>query len=146
MQGENMNLKKLIAAIVVSFILLLVSGFLIHGVWLANTYTQMRASGMNFRPETDMMHKMWVIWVSNLVYAFLFVFVYARGSENKPWVGQGIRFGIIATLFTVVPNTLNDYLVYNIPYTLAVKWMISGLVVLILMGVVVAGICRKPAA
>ncbi len=139
-----MNLKKLAIAIVVSFIILLVSGFLIHGVWLANTYTQMRASGMNFRPATDMMHKMWIIWVSNFVYAFLFVFVYARGSENKPWVGQGVRFGIIATLFTVVPNTLNDYLVYNISYTLAVKWMISGLVVLVIMGVVVAAICKKP--
>ena len=141
-----MNLKKLSAAIVVSFIILLVTGYLIHGVWLANTYKEMRASGMSFRPENAMMHKMWVIWVSNLIYAFLFVFVYARGAENKPWVGQGIRFGIIATFFTVVPNTLNDYLVYNIPYTLAVKWMISGLVVLILMGLVVAGICKKPAA
>ncbi|MGH9704728.1 MAG: DUF1761 domain-containing protein [Candidatus Acidiferrales bacterium] len=141
-----MNLKKLSVAIVVSFIILMVSGFLIHGVWLANTYNQMRVSGMNFRPETDMMHKMWVIWVSNLVYAFLFVFVYARGAENKPWLGQGMRFGIIATLFTVVPNTLNDYLVYNIPYTLAVKWMISGLAVLMVMGVVVAAICKKTPA
>ncbi len=141
-----MNLKRLMAAIVVSFIILLVSGFLIHGVWLANTYKQMRASGMNFRPETDMMHKMWVIWVSNLIYAFLFVFVYARGAENKPWVGQGVRFGIIATCFTVIPNTLNDYLVYNIPYTLAVKWMISGLIVLVLMGAAVAAICKKQPA
>ena len=142
-----MNLKKLSAAIVVSFIILMASGFLIHGVWLAPVYKQMRASGMNFRPEADMMHKMWLIWVSDLLYSFLFVYVYARGAENKPWVGQGMRFGIIATLFTVVPNTLNDYLVYNITYTLAVKWMISGLAVLMVMGVVVAAICKKtPAA
>jgi hypothetical protein len=141
-----MNLKKLIGAILVSFIILLVSGFLIHGIWLAKTYQEMRAAGMTFRPEADMMHKMWVIWVSDLIYAFLFVFVYARGAENKPWAGQGIRFGIIATFFTLVPSTLNDYLVYNIPYTLAVKWMISGLVVLILMGLVVAAMCKKSPA
>jgi hypothetical protein len=141
-----MNLKKLIGAIVVSFFILLVSGFLIHGVWLASTYREMRASGTTFRPEADMMHKFWVIWVSDLIYAFLFVYVYARGAESKPWAGQGIRFGIAATFFTLVPSTLNDYLVYNIPYTLAVKWIISGLVVLILMGLAVAAMCRKSPA
>jgi hypothetical protein len=138
-----MEIKKLLAAILVSFLFLVVGGFLIHGVWLAATYREMRDAGMSFRSEDAMMHKMWVIWVSDLIYSILFVLIYARGAENKPWMGQGIRFGIIATLFTVVPSTLNQYLSYNIPYSLAAKWIVSALVVLVLMGIAVAAICKK---
>ncbi len=138
-----MQMKKLIGATVVSFLILVVAGFLIHSVWLGPTYRAMRVAGMSFRAEDVMMHKVWIILLSDLVYAVLFVWIYARGMENKPWVGQGIRYGIIATLFTLVPSSMNEYVVYNLPYTLVLKWMLSGLVVLVLTGLVVAAICKK---
>ncbi len=138
-----MQMKKLIGATVVSFLILVVAGFLIHSVWLGPTYRAMRVAGMSFRAEDAMMHKVWIIWLSDLVYAFLFVWIYARGVESKPWVGQGIRYGIIATLFTLVPSSMNEYVVYNLPYALVLKWMLSGLVVLVLTGLVVAAMCKK---
>jgi hypothetical protein len=30
-----------------------------------------------------------------LIYVFGAVLVYVRGVEQKPWIGQGIRFGIL---------------------------------------------------
>jgi hypothetical protein len=69
--------------------------------------------------------------------------VYARGKEEKPWIGQGIRYGILMTLFTVVPSTLNDYVVYNLPHTLVLHWIIAGLITLILMGLAAAAILKK---
>lgn len=141
-----MQMKKLIGATVVSFLILVVAGFLIHSVWLGPTYRAMRVAGMSFRAEDAMMHKVWIIWLSDLVYALLFVWIYARGMENKPWVGQGIRYGIIATLFTLVPSSMNEYVAYNLPYALVLKWMLSGLVVLVLTGLVVAAICKKSQA
>jgi hypothetical protein len=137
-----MDTKKLIGAIVAVFAILFIAGFLVHGVWLGTTYREMRAAGFSFRPEHAMHHKLWGVWVSDALYSILFVWVYARGREAKPWVGQGIRYGILMTLFTVVPSTLNDYVVYDLPHALVLQWMIAGLITLILMGLAAAGIFK----
>jgi intracellular septation protein A len=50
------------------------------------------------------------------------------------------------TLFTVVPSTLNDYVVYNLPHRLVVHWMVAGLITLVLMGLAAAAILKKPRA
>lgn len=81
--------------------------------------------------------------IGAIVVAFVILFM---AKEEKPWVGQGIRYGILITLFTVVPSTLNDYVVYNLPHTLVLHWMIAGLISLILMGLAVAAILKKPRA
>jgi membrane protease YdiL (CAAX protease family) len=138
--------KRLILAIVVVFIILVAAGALIHGYLLRSTYEAMRADGFSFRPMQSLHHKLWIVHVSDLLYAILFVWIYTRGREDKPWVGQGIRYGIVMTLFTVVPQTMNDYVAYLIPHRLAIHWMLSGFITLVILGLVVAGICRKPVA
>lgn len=141
-----METKKIVLAVVVTYIIMLAAGFLIHGLWLASTYHALHGPGDPFRPEEALAHKIWFIWAGDLLYAILFVWIYTRGIEDRPWVGQGIRYGILMTLFTVVPSAINDYCVYPLPYTLAVKWMIGGLVALIAMGLATAGICQKSPA
>ncbi len=141
-----MGAKRLIGATVAAFAILFVAGFLVHSVWLGNTYRQMRDAEFSFRPEDVMRHKLGFVWVSDLLYAILFSWVYAKGVEHRPWVSQGIRYGILMTLFTVVPTTLNDYVVYNLPHILVIEWMVAGLVTLILMGLAVAAILKKPSA
>jgi hypothetical protein len=141
-----MDAKKLMGAALLAFVILFVAGYLVHGVWLGDTYRQMRDEGFSFRPEEVMHHKLWVVFVSDFLYSLLFAWVYAKGMEHKPWPGQGIRFGILATLFTVVPSALNEYVVYNLPYKLAIDWMAAGLVTLILMALAVAAVLKKPTA
>ena len=137
-------MKKLIGAMVAAFVILFVAGFVVHGVLLGNTYRQMRDAGFSFRPEDAMRHRVWWIWVSDALYSMLFVWVYARGKEAKAWAGQGIRYGVLMTLLTVVPSALNDYVVYSLPHTLVLHWMIAGLVTLMLMGLAVAAILKEP--
>jgi hypothetical protein len=137
-----MNMKRVVGAGVVAFVVLFVAGFLVHGVWLANTYHVMTVKGFSFRSQSAMQQKFWIVLVSDLLYSMLFSWIYARGLEPKSWAGQGIRFGILMTLFTIVPNALNDYVVYNLPSMLVVQWMIAGLVTLIAMGLAVAAVQR----
>ena len=120
-----MDTKKLIGAMVAAFVILFIAGFLVHSLWLGTTYRQMRDDGFSFRPEGAIRQRLWGVW------------------EEKPWVGQGIRYGILMTLFTVVPSGLNDYVVYNLPHRLVLHWMIAGLITLILMGLAVAAILKK---
>ena len=138
-----MDMKKLIGAIVAAFVILFVAGFLVHGMWLGTTYRQMRDAGFSFRPEDTMRLKLWGVWVSDALYSILFVWIYAKGRDEKPWMAQGIRYGILMTFFTVVPSTINDYVVYNLPHTLVLHWMIAGLFTLVLMGLAAATILKK---
>jgi hypothetical protein len=141
-----MDMKKLIGATVAAFVILFVAGFLVHDVWLGTTYREMRDAGFSFRPEEAMRHRFWLICVSDALYSVFFVLVYAKGREEKPWLGQGIRYGVLMTLFTVVPSTVNDYVAYNLPHTLVWHWMIAGLIALILMGLAAAAILKKSSA
>jgi hypothetical protein len=91
-----------------------------------------------------MQHKLWIVCVSDLLYSILFAWVYVRGTELKPWASQGIRFGILMWLFTVVPASLNDYVIYSLHHMLVIKWLAAGFITLIVMGLAVAAILRSP--
>lgn len=138
-----MDRKKLIAPIVAAFVILFVAGFLVDDVCLGMTYREMRDAGFSFRPEEAIRHRFWLICVSDALYSVFFVWVYAKGREEKPWVGQGIRYGVLMTLFTVVPSTINYYVAYNLPHTLVLHWLIAGLIALSLMGLAAEAILRK---
>ena len=134
--------KKFTLASLLCFIFLLVTEYLIN-LWLMPVYEQYAAV---WRPMEQMQNKWWIMWVAQYFFAVMFVYIYTKGVEDKPWLGQGIRYGIIMILFTTIPFTLSNYFVYPIPYTLALKWMVAGAVQLIVMGIVVAALCKKAPA
>ena len=141
-----MDSKRMILAVVVVFVALVVAGFLIHAIWLGSTYQAMRDGGFSFRTPDALQHRLSLIWLGDLLYAILFVWVYVRGREDKPWAAQGLRYGVLITLFTIVPSALHQYAVYNLPHMLVVKWMVADGVVLVILGFVVAAICQKKTA
>jgi hypothetical protein len=138
--GASMELKKTAPAVLIGFIVLTALNYLIHGVWLAPVY---RDNSGVWRDAATMQHKMWVLMVGQFLFVLFFVWVYTRGVEVKSWVGQGIRYGILMSLLTIVPESANEYVVYPIPYTLVVKWIVAGGLELVILGLIVAGFCRK---
>ena len=72
-----------ILAVLVIFVVLVLAGFLIHALWLASTYQSMRDSVFSFRAPEAHQHRLWIIWLSDLLYAIIFVRVYLRGREDK---------------------------------------------------------------
>jgi hypothetical protein len=143
MLEASMNTKKLVLAIIVAYVVLMGSNFLIHSVWLMKDY---QAIPTAWRPMDQMQQKIWIMWIGQLFFAILFAYIYTRGLEAKPWVAQGIRYGILMTFFTVIPYSLGEYVVYRVPHMLAVKWMIAGGIQLIVLGLIVAGIYKSPRA
>ena len=136
-------MKKLIIAAVVAFVWFMVSDYLIHGVWLMPEYRRIPDS---WRPMADMQHKMWIMWLGTLLFAVMFAYIYKRGAEKKPWVGQGVRYGILMVLFASIPTVLGEYVVFRVPHMLAVKWMCAYAVQLIVAGLLVAAIQKEPAS
>jgi hypothetical protein len=136
-------MKKLVLAIVAAYIVLMLTNYLVHSVWLMSDYA---AIPLSHRNNAGIMHRFWAMAIGQFFFAAMFAYIYTRGRERKAWVVQGIRYGVIMTFMTVVPYSLSDYVVYIVPYQLAIKWMIAGGIQLIILGLVVAGICTDAAA
>ena len=132
-------MKKLLTAIVVAYVVLMATNYLVHSVWLMPDYN---AIPLSHRDMEGIMHRFWAMAIGQLFFAALFAYIYTRGVQRKPWLAQGVRYGILMTLLAVIPMSLSQYDTYVVPYTLAIKWIIAGAIQLIILGIIVAGIYK----
>lgn len=112
----------------------MVFGFANHGMVLAEEY---QATGL-FRPHAEA--EAYLIWMllAHVIMSLAFVWIYQQGCEDKPWVSQGIRFGIIITLLMVVPIYLIYYAVQPMPGMLVFRQITYDTLALVVMGLAVA--------
>lgn len=134
-------MKKLIAAIVAAYVILMGTNYLIHDILLMPDYD---AIPLSHRDNAGIAHRMWAMAIGQFFLAAIFAYIYKRGMERKSWAMQGIRYGILMTFLMVIPYSLSEYVVYLVPHILAIKWMIFGGIQMILMGLAVAAICKEP--
>jgi hypothetical protein len=132
-------MKKLVLAIVATFILLMATNYLIHSVWLTPDYD---AIPLSHRNPAGIERRFWSIVLGQGFFSVMFAYIYTRGRENKSWIEQGIRYGILVAMLTVIPTSLTEYAVYIVPYMLVIKWMVAGGIQLVLAGLVVAAIFK----
>lgn len=135
-----MNTKKLFIAFIVVFILGEVANFIIHSFLLASSYATEEVSKV-FRSMEEMNSKMWIMWVVDLIWSFFFVFIFVKGYQNKG-IMEGVRYGIYMGLFVQLVAAYAQYVVYPIPYYLALQWFIYGFIVCVILGVVTAAIYK----
>lgn len=135
-----MNSKRFVTAFIVIFVVLELTNYLIHGVILSSTYASEGVKEL-FRP--DMMSNMWIIWVTDIIWSFFFVFFFVKGYENKG-IMEGLRYGFYMGIFFAMVSAYQTYAMYPIPYSLAFEWFIYGLIQFIILGYIVAMI-YKPA-
>src|SRR5271155_4302700 len=136
-------MKKLVLAIAAVYIFLMATNYLVHSIWLMADYD---AIPMSHRSAAAIQHRFWIMLIGQFFFSAMFACIYTRGKESKPWMVQGIRYGILVAFLTIIPTSLGEYVVYFVPYMLAVKWMIAGGIQLVLAGVLVAGIYKDGTA
>jgi hypothetical protein len=136
-----MSLKKWAGATVAAFLIVVATNWFVHGYLLRSQYERIV---LTFRPFEVIRARMWMVLVGELLFSIAFVYVYARGLERKPWLGQGIRYGAVIWLMTVVPAALAEFVTFYIPHRLALDWIAAGLVQLLIAGLAVAAIVGNP--
>ena len=137
-------MKKAIVGMFAGFCVQLVGLVLIHSVWLKQDYVNTAAT---WRPLPAQQARIWAMLLGILIYVVAAVLIYLRGVESKPWVGQGVRFGILLALVVVVYGSLSGWVILPIPHALVVKWIIGESLLSVVFGLVVAAICQpKPVA
>lgn len=126
-----MNIKRFLLAALAVFVTFQILDYLIHMIMLSDDY---EATAQIWR--TDMMDKMYLMYINGVLMSLLFVYFFAKGNWGKSIVG-GLHFGFIFGLLISLVMTLNQYIVYPIPLDLFYKWFIYGLIEVIIAGVVV---------
>jgi hypothetical protein len=132
-----MNMKRLVLTIIVVFVVANFTGFFIHAIWLRQDYMPI---AQHYRPEGQ--EKMLFIILAYLSFAIGSVIVYAKGVENKPLLGQGVRFGILMWLVLTVPSFFIAYAVQPVPTILMAKQVLCEGVNKILLGIITAALYR----
>lgn len=134
-----MNWKRLLIAFVVIYVVAQALGFLVHSIWLAPVYGSLAEV---WRPEAELLSKQWIMLVTSAVFCFFFCYIFAKGYEDKGWQ-EGLRFGAVIGIFVGVPAAYDPYAIYPIPYSLALKWFLSGFALCLVLGVLAALIYRR---
>jgi len=135
-----MNIKRFFLAVLAVLATIVATNIIIHSFILMDTYTSLKQL---WRP--DMMDLMWIMYITDIILAFLFVYIFTKGYENKG-ILEGVRYGLLMGLLLDGIGTLGQYMVYPIPVSLAVQWFVYGMIRFVILGIIVALIYRPKAA
>ena len=132
--------RKFVISVVVIFVMSMAFGMAVHGMLLKDDY--MRLGSLMRSPESAQ-GLFPLMMLATLCAAIGFVWIYVRGREAaKPWLGQGIRFGIAVVLLATIPMYLIYYVVMPFPSDLVAQQIVFEGITVIIMGIVVAWINR----
>lgn len=135
--------KRLAVAWIALFIVWMAGSFVVHGTLLHADYAKL--SNL-FRPEAEAQQYFALMLLAHVILAGAFAWIYARGVEAaKPWLGQGLRFGLAVAMLTIVPTYTIYYVVQPIPGALAIKQIVFDGILLLVLGAVVAFVYRDQA-
>jgi len=134
--------KKFIIAWALIFVAWFLGSFVVHGVLLHSDYAQLPNL---FRTEADAQKYFPLMILAHVILSGALVWIYARGAEAKPWVAQGVRFGIVVALLTVVPNYMIYFVVQPMPGNMVLKQIVYDGVLMVILGMIVAWLYRTAA-
>ena len=134
-----MNTKRFLTAAIAIFFVNQLTDPLIHSLLLGKTYETLSHV---WRP--DISSKMWVMVLTSFCFAFLFTFIFIRGYKGTGFM-EGLRFGIMIGLLMNGIAVLQQYVIYPVPFYLAVIWFWCGMLQYSLYGVL-AALIYKPQA
>ncbi len=141
-----MNTKRFWIAVVVVFLVALAIEFIVHGYILNNQFYKNLPALMLSMQANERSYK-WLAYVSiffaDFLLALFFVYIYTRGVEDKGWLGEGFRYGVLIWGVAVLPSTLAMYSWSKFPGKLLMWWIIYGLIEMIILGWVCAAIYKK---
>jgi hypothetical protein len=132
--------KRFLMAWIIVFVAWMAGSFVVHGVLLGADYGSLPNL---FRPEAESGKLFPLMLLAHAILAGALVWIYARGVEETPWVGQGVRFGLAVALLTIVPTYLIYYVVQPMPGALVVKQIVYDGILLVLLGLLVAYLYRR---
>src|ERR1700753_3147791 len=132
--------KKFIIAWIVVFVAWFLGSFVVHALLLRSDYMQLAHL---FRTQGDEQKYFPLMMLAHVILSGAFVWIYARGAEAKPWLAQGVRFGIAVALLTSVPTYMIYFVVQPMPGDVVIKQIVYDGALTVILGVIVASLYRN---
>jgi hypothetical protein len=124
-------------------VLALLLGFVVHAQLLGPEYMKL---SMLFRAPEDHAGYWPYMILAHVLFGVGFTWIYRQGRQNKPFVGQGVRFGLAVAVLTTIPTYLIYYSIQPFPGALVAKQIVFDTIGMVLMGIVVAWINQRDMA
>lgn len=117
---EGVNVKRLALTILAVFVFIFASDFLIHTVWLSDTY---KSTAHLWRTDEDMKAHFAFMILGQFLIAKYFCVIFAKGYEGKGPI-EGVRYGLLIALFNLGGMLIN-FAVTPIPASLTLNWAVA---------------------
>ncbi|MBL8326678.1 MAG: hypothetical protein JNJ89_17130 [Rubrivivax sp.] len=134
--------KRFLVAWLATFVAWMAGSFVVHGTLLQGEYAKLPQL---FRPQAEAGRYFPLMLLAHVVMAGALVWIYARGVQARPWLGQGLRYGVAVALLTVVPTYTIYYAVQPMPGGMVVQQIVYDGILLVLLGALVAWLHRDRA-
>jgi len=118
-----------------TFVALMAGSFVVHGVLLQEDYARLQNL---FRSPEDAKHYFAFMLAAHAILAGAFVWIYRQGAADKPFLGQGLRFGLAVACLTAIPTYMIYYVVQPMPGGVVLRQMIFESLLIMALGVLVA--------
>ena len=135
--------RQFLISVVLLFIVSMALDFTVHGVLLKADYAAQPAL---MRKEADAQKHFPAMLLAHVFAATGITAIYRRGREaGKPWLGQGVRFGVWFAIAACGPGFLIYYAVQPIGLSVAIRQICFGGLATIVLGIVAAALNKQAA-
>jgi len=133
--------KTFVLSVVAVFITAMALGFIVHHLLLGQEYARVMQL---FRPPAEAQAHFPYMIAAHIVMAIGWTWIYRIGRENKPWLGQGVRFGLAVAFICTIPTYLIYFAIQPYPSDLVAQQVVYDTIASIVLGIVVAAVNRDP--
>lgn len=133
--------KTFVLSVVAVFVMSMLLGYVVHHVLLGGEYAKLVQM---FRMPADAKAHFPFMIAANVIMAIGWTWIYRIGRENKPWLGQGVRFGIAVALLCTIPMYLIYFAVQPYPSDVVALQIGYDTIASVILGIVVAAVNRDP--
>jgi hypothetical protein len=133
--------KRFITSVIALFVVSMLIGFVVHGTILHEDYIKLQQL---FRTESEQQGHFPYMIAAHVFIAIGITWIYREGRDARPWLGQGIRFGLALFVLVTLPTYLIYFAVQPMPSDLVAKQIVLDGIGIVILGIVVAALNRDP--
>ena len=138
-----MSFGKFLLRTIVVAVAMFALGYVGHQLILGPAYSSIIPI---MRSQADMQAHMPFALISSLCFSAAFVWIYAQGQSTRPWLGQGLRFGVAIWAISSVPLYLTNYTIEPWPGMFVTKILVWEFIAMMTLGFVIAALSRSDVA
>ena len=113
------------------------------GTYVVNVYLiDYSAIAGLMRPWEEELQRYPVLILADLILTGSFVRFYVRGLERKPWLPQGLGFGLAAALLSAVPMSMRYFDAEPVPVAMLVQQIVYFIALMMILGALVGFLYR----